>query len=421
MSRTLPQSSPAWVAWIPWTDRRGRFDNLRAVTFGLLLLPALWVLVRYPAGMLGARPLTTAIHSTGFWAVMWIVASLMITPAKAIFGLPHIVVLRRMIGNAAAAYAGLHLVLYCTDQNWQIVTIVSEIIKRFYLTIGFVSLLGLAALAFTSTDNAVRRMGTKWKRLHKLVYAIATLSLVHFILQTKADVSLPLLFVGVFVWLMLWRQMPAGQDRTMGGLLLVAAATALVTLAAEWLWYRFGTHIDPTKMVLAETDVSFGLGPADQAALAGLGVLASLALRRLSQGTLGTRAWFWVTLFALGAVINELVVFVFGIDRFIDPGDYTFVYQDVAWAALLGVLGFLHWRLRGTSRASEVDALALCCIAFEIMLSASSLRAAEIVAAAAIALLWAVVAWQSWRETKLAALSWVPLGLVMAYGVATQM
>ncbi len=412
---------PGWVQWAPWTDKKGRLDGLRAAVLVLLALPAAWLAVRFALHMMGGRPLNAAIHSTGYWAVIWLVASLMITPAKAVFGAPSIVVLRRLIGNAALAYAVLHLALYCTDQNWRPFTIVGEILQRFYLTIGFVALTGLAVLGATSTDDAIKRMGPRWKRLHKLVYGLAVLALIHFTLQTKADASLPLLFLGMFLWLMIWRALPVGRDRSMPGLLLVAVGAAVLTVAAEWLWYRFGTHIDPGKMVMAELDVTFGLGPGGQVALAGLCVMAALWLRRVSLGRLGESPVFWVLLFALGAGINELVVFAFGIDRLLDAMDWTYLYQDLAWAALLGVLGFVHWRCRSGGHGRMVDGLALCCIAFQVMLSASSLRPAEAVFALAIALLWAVLAWQTWRETKLAALSLIPLGLVMAYGVATQM
>ncbi len=349
---------PAWVQWAPWTDKKGRFDGLRAVTLTLLALPAMWLAIRSAMHMLGARPLNAAIHSTGYWAVIWLITSLTVTPAKATFGIPSIVVLRRLIGNAALAYALLHLTLYCTDQNWNMVTVVSEIVQRFYLTIGFVALTGLAVLGATSTDNAIKRMGARWKRLHKLIYGLTVLALFHFILQTKADVSLPLLFVGIFFWLMIWRTMPAGRDRSLPGLLMAAVGAAVLTLATEWLWYRFGTHIDPNKVVLAEADVSFGLGPSDLVAAAGLCVMLALWLRRLSLGALGGSAVFWVVLFALGAGINELVVAAFGIDRFIDPGDWTFLYQDLAWAALLGVLGFVHWRCRDGGHGGMIDGLA---------------------------------------------------------------
>lgn len=419
VSARQPGSRAATSHWAPWTDKKGRFDSVRAVMLGLLLLPAAWLAVRSGLGMMGARPLTAAIHTTGYWAVSCLIASLMITPGKAIFGMPSIVVLRRMIGNAALAYAGLHLVLYCADQNWKLLTVINEIVQRFYLTIGFVALVGLAVLGFTSTDKSILRMGARWKRLHKLVYGLAVLALVHFILQTKADVSLPLLFVGVFFWLMVWRSMPAGTDRSYGGLVVVALTASVLTLAAEWLWYRFGTHIDPTKVLVAETKVSFGLGPAGQVALAGALVLLALWFRRASQGRLGASAAFWVVSFALGAAINELVVFAFGVDRFIDPGNWTFLYQDFAWAAMLGMLGFVRWRCQASQRRI-VDGLALCCVAFQIMGSVGSLQLAEGSLGVAIGLLWAMLAWQTRRETRVSALALVPLALAIAYGIVTQ-
>ncbi|GEM_PF-16953 len=406
--------------WVPWTDKKGRFDPLRAVTLAVLLLPAAWLALRFGLGMMGARPLNAAIHSTGYWAVSCLIASLMITPAKAIFGMPGIVVLRRLIGNAALAYAGLHLALYCADQNWKVLTIITEIVQRFYLTIGFVALVGLTVLGFTSTDKSIRRMGARWKRLHKLVYGLAVLSLVHFILQTKADVSLPLLFVGVFIWLMIWRSMPVGKDRTFGGLAAVSAMAAVLTLGAEWLWYALGTHIDPIKVVVAETDVSFGLGPADQVALAGAGVLLALWVRRLAQGWLGTKAAFWVVSFALAAAIDEVVMFAFGIDRFIEPGDWTFLFQDLAWATVLGMLGFVRWRSQTTTQRRMVDALALCCVAFQIMLSDGSMQLGEIIVAVGIGGLCAALTWQTWRQTKMAAVAFAALILVIVQGVVSQ-
>ena len=411
----------ALTQYVPWTDKKGRLDAARAVTFALLLLPGVWVALRLGLHMMGARPVNAAIHSTGYWAVSFLVASLMITPAKAIFGIPSLAVLRRMIGNAALGYALCHLLLYCADQNWRMLTVVSEIVLRFYLTIGFVALIGLVVLGSTSTDAAVRRMGARWKRLHRLAYGIAVLALFHFVLQTKADVSLPLLFIGVFFWLMIWRLLPAGRDRTPAPLLLITLGAATLTAAAEWLWYRFGTHIDPSKVLGAELDVSFGLLPTGQVLALGACLIAAFLLRRMSHGRPGTHPAFWVLLFALGAAINELVVFMFGIDRYLDPGDWSFLYQDFAWAALLGVLGFVHWRCRASAERKVVAGLAAACIAFQVVLSSSGMRVAEIVFAVAIVALWAVLAWQTWRETKLAALSLVPLGLVLAYGVASQM
>ena len=419
MSTTRALPTP--MAWAPWTDKKGRLHPLRAVTFSLLLLPGLWLAFRAANHMLGAEPVNAAIHSTGYWAVSFLVACLVVTPAKAFLGMPNFAVIRRMIGNAALAYALIHLTLYCVDQHWRMWTVVREIVLRFYLTIGFVALIGLVVLGVTSTDGWAQRLGKDWKRLHRMVYGIAVLGLIHFTLQTKADVSLPLLFVGVFFWLMVWRLLPLGRDRgpvAVAGLTVIAA---VLTAVAEWTWYRFGTHIDPNKVLRAELNVDFGLGPTGQVLVFGAVAFAALQLRRISQGRAGQTAIFWVLVFAIGAAINELVVFVFGIDRFLEPGDWSYLYQDFAWAALLGVLGSVRWRCGDSGYRNAVDGLGVACVAFEIMLSTNGLRGAGIAMAAAIATLWTILAWQTWPRTKLAALSLLPVCMALAYGVSELM
>lgn len=420
-ARVQAPPPPFYLAWAPWTDKKGRLHPLRAVVFGLLMLPGLWLTVRFGLNMLGPRKLNAAMHSTGYWAVSFLVASLMVSPAKALLGNPNLLVVRRMIGNAALAYAAIHLTLYAADQNWRLFTVVAEIVSRIYLTIGFVALVGLIALGATSTDSAIRRMGPGWKRLHRWVYGIAILGLIHFVLQTKADISLPLLYFGVFAWLMIWRALPAGHDRTPAAVLGITLAAAALTALAEWLWYRFGTHVDPWKILRSELDVDFGLRPVDQILALGLFTFAAIELGRLAQGRAGRSPAFWVAVFALGAAVDEFIIFVFGIDRFLEPGDLNWLWQDLAWATLLGVLGIVRWRCGDSGKRHAVDALGVACVAFQIMLATDGLRWAGIVLATAIAALWAFLAWQTWERTKLAALGLVPLGLVLAYGVSNLM
>ncbi len=417
MTRMMAATPAGPLAWAPWTDKKGRLHPLRAVTFILLLLPGMWLGLRFGMHTLGPRALNAAMHSTGYWAVSFLVASLMVSPAKALLGLPNLLVLRRMIGNAALAYAAIHITLYSADQGWRMLTVATEILSRIYLTIGFVALVGLAVLGATSTDGAIRRLGRDWKRLHRWVYGIAVLALIHFILQTKADVSLPLLFVGVFFWLMIWRAMPAGRDRSPAAVLGITVAAAALTGVAEWAWYRFGTHIDVAKVMSGELDVTFGLRPVGQVLALGASLLAALWLRRVSQGSLGRTAGFWIGVFALGAGLTELIVFVFGIDRFLEPDDLSWLWQDLAWAGLLGVLGFVRWQCGDSERRHAFDALGVTCVAFQVMLANDGMRSVGIALAATIACLWALLAWQTWDRTKLAAISLVPLGLVLAYGV----
>src|SRR5437773_12322645 len=106
---------------------------------------------------------------------------------------------RRMIGVGAFCYATAHILLYTTDQMFDLAKVASEIVLRLYLTIGFTALVGLSALAATSTDGMVRRLGPRrWQGLHQVVYGIALLALIHFFPPTKADIWLPTFVAGLF-------------------------------------------------------------------------------------------------------------------------------------------------------------------------------------------------------------------------------
>ena len=122
--------------------------------------------------------------------------SLAITPFARILEWPRLLTVRRMIGVTALVYASVHFSLYIVDQKFNLLTVASEIVKRFYLTIGFVALSGLIALGVTSTDAAMKRMGRRWKQLHRLVYPIGVLALLHYFIQTKANVGEPVVRLG---------------------------------------------------------------------------------------------------------------------------------------------------------------------------------------------------------------------------------
>ena len=137
----------------------------------------------------GARPLNNVIHRTGYWALIFLMTSLAMTPLRRIARFNLLVDVRRMIGVGAFVYAATHISLYVADQMFDLWKVASEIALRLYLTIGFTALLGLTALAVTSTDGMVRRLGGKrWQRLHNVIYVIGLLALIHYFQQTKADV-----------------------------------------------------------------------------------------------------------------------------------------------------------------------------------------------------------------------------------------
>ncbi|HWD59524.1 MAG TPA: protein-methionine-sulfoxide reductase heme-binding subunit MsrQ [Stellaceae bacterium] len=193
----------------PWNDYGGRLSPLKLCVFAALFLPACWTAIAFLTGSLGSRPLTEAIHQQGLWTIRLILIALAITPLKAILSWQRLILVRRMVGVAAFAYILFHFSLYVVDQNFNLVTVASEIVKRIYLTIGFTALLGLAVLAATSTDRMVRRLGRNWQRLHRLVYLICLLGLIHYSMQSKLEQWEPVIADGIFVWLMGYRLLAA--------------------------------------------------------------------------------------------------------------------------------------------------------------------------------------------------------------------
>jgi len=263
-----------------WRDPAGRFSPLKAVTLLLVVWPAAELAVRWALHDLGGRPITEVLHGLGDWAVRFLLLSLAVSPARAVLDWPGVVKLRRLLGVTAACYAGAHLTLYCIDQKWQFGTIVGEIVLRFYLTIGFVALLMLGVLAATSTDGWQKRLGRRWKRLHRLVFVLLVLALWHYFLQSKSDVSNAVFFTGLACWLVAWRLVPR---RWQGKLLLLPPLALFAGLAAagiEAAWYGLATGARAWLVLAANLDVSFGPRPAVAVGLCGLVVFVAALLRR---------------------------------------------------------------------------------------------------------------------------------------------
>ncbi len=267
----------------PWRDPAGRFSWLKLAVLLLVLAPGVDAAVLFALGGLGSRPVTEAIHRTGDWAVRFTLIALAVTPARVVWDWARAVYLRRMLGVTAALYALAHLLLYCADQNWVLGKIASEIVLRVYLTIGFIALAGLQVLAITSTDRAIRRMGKSWNVLHRLIYLLAALALVHFFMQSKADVSNATFVAGLYVWLMLWRLVPRRVAGRLWVLPPLAVAAGLLTVGVEAAWYALATRVDVGRVVAANLDFSFGPRPAVAVAIAGMLVFAVAGGRRIGR------------------------------------------------------------------------------------------------------------------------------------------
>jgi sulfoxide reductase heme-binding subunit YedZ len=263
-----------------WRDRGGRFSPLKATTLLLLLAPATELAARWVLHDLGGRPITEVLHGLGEWAVRFLLLSLAVTPARSVLDWPGVVTLRRMLGVGTACYAGAHLLLYCVDQKFHLATVAAEIVLRFYLSIGFLALLMLGVLAVTSTDGWQKRLGRRWKRLHRLVFVLLPLVLLHYFLQSKADVTDAVLVTGLACWLVLWRLAP---KRWQGRVLLLpplALVAGLATAGIEAAWYGLVTGVHAWRVLEANLSIDFGPRPAVTVTLCGLALWLAALLRR---------------------------------------------------------------------------------------------------------------------------------------------
>ena len=279
-AKTKTLKKPVW-RW-PWNDRAGRFSWLKAITFALVLLPAIAIAVQWVTVGWGPRPVNAVIHEIGKWTVRFLLLALAVTPARRILDWPQLINIRRMLGLTALSYALAHFLLYIIDQNFNLAFVASEITFRFYLTIGFIALLGLCVLGITSTDNWIKRLGKNWNTLHRIVYVIALLALLHHFLQAKVTVDVPVLMTGFFIWemgyrlLRRWVNAPGAIWLTM-----LAIVSAIGTAAVEIGWYAVMTGVKPGRVFAANFDFSYTIRPSWWVLAAGLGVVVLYLARRI--------------------------------------------------------------------------------------------------------------------------------------------
>ncbi len=130
--------------------------------------------------------------------------TLSVTPLRRLFGWSQLVRYRRTLGLFVFFYVCMHFSIYILDQS-DIDAIGRDIVKRPYITLGFSAFLLLIPLAVTSTDRMVRRLGRRWKQLHRMVYVCAVLAVLHFLWLVKADTREPLIFGTVLLALLILR------------------------------------------------------------------------------------------------------------------------------------------------------------------------------------------------------------------------
>ena len=183
------------------------FNRSKPVLFILILFPSLLWAYQFVAGNLGVNPIEKLMDELGLMALRLIIITLMITTLSNIKPLKSIVVIRRMIGLFAFYYVCLHFSTYIVlDHFLDMQFIIQDIIKRPFITFGFISFLFLIPLASTSTNNMIKRLGFKlWKKIHYLIYPVAILASMHFYVLVRADKTEPVIYMGIIILLLLHR------------------------------------------------------------------------------------------------------------------------------------------------------------------------------------------------------------------------
>jgi sulfoxide reductase heme-binding subunit YedZ len=268
-----------------------RWPLERTVAFAVAAAPAIWLAWLAETGGLGARAITEAIRFSGDWALrlFWLV--LFISPARRILSAPRLIRMRRTLGLGAFGLTVLHFGLYAFDQQFAWGHIGLEIVLRFYLAVGTIAMIGLAALAASSSDRAVTGLGSAfWNWLHGSIHVIAALSATHFLLRSQTNTFEPMLMLGLLGWLIGYRiiHRSAGNLST-GALAALAVTTAALTAAAETAWHAVVTGVNPWRILAAHLDVAYTLRPAWWVLIAGLAAAAAGARWRLVPQRLASR------------------------------------------------------------------------------------------------------------------------------------
>ncbi len=150
--------------------------------FALGLFPLLWLIYAAVFDQLGANPAEALVRATGDWTLRMLCVVLAITPIRVTAGLQNLASYRRMTGLFVYFYAVLHLSSYAWfDMGFDLADISADIVKRPFILVGFSAVVSLTPLAATSFNRAIRWMGAKrWQQLHRLVYVVAILAIIHF-------------------------------------------------------------------------------------------------------------------------------------------------------------------------------------------------------------------------------------------------
>lgn len=182
---------------------------LKPVLWAAGLAPLAWQIWAFFTGHLEAEPVKGMEHFTGKTAVIILLVTLSVTPIRRITGWNGIVKVRRLVGLFAFFYALVHFLIFLTfDLEWSFGELGRNVVERPWITVGFAALVCLTVLAVTSPQAMVRRLGKRWRTVHRLVYAAAGFAVLHFVWSQKKDIREPLVYAGVLAVLLGARLVP---------------------------------------------------------------------------------------------------------------------------------------------------------------------------------------------------------------------
>lgn len=178
----------------------------KPIVFLLCLVPLGLFVLRGLSGDVGPNPVEELTHFTGDWALRLLLITLAVTPLRRVSGRAWLLRFRRMLGLFSFFYACLHLGTYLwLDQFFLWDAILEDVAERPYITVGFAAFLLMTPLAVTSTRGMIRRLGRRWQRLHRTVYLIALLGVLHFFWLVKADTTEPAIYAAILLTLLVAR------------------------------------------------------------------------------------------------------------------------------------------------------------------------------------------------------------------------
>ena len=179
---------------------------IKRFIFILSLWPILSIGIDILQNNLGANPIEFIERHFGKWTLIFLCLTLSMTPLRKITHINQWILYRRMLGLFTFFYASIHLLCYIgLDYQFAWVDIKNDISKHRYVLVGFLGWLLLLPLAITSSDNMIRKLKSNWKKIHRLIYLIAILGVLHFVWLVKKDVTEPLIYAAIILVLFLLR------------------------------------------------------------------------------------------------------------------------------------------------------------------------------------------------------------------------